>query len=287
MDLPAVDGVTHRTVSARGVDFHVAEAGAGDPIVLVHGWPQHWWSWRRLVPLLAPHGRLLMPDLRGFGWSSVPPGGYDKRTLADDLVALLDELGLERVRLIGHDWGAFAGFLACLAAPERFSAFLALSCPPPMGRPSTRQLLEAWRFAYQPILASPVLGERLIATEPFIRGLIRAGTADPTLWSDDDLHVYSGVLAEPIRAHASVQLYRTFVLHEAGRTGGGHLRVPARVITGDRDGAVTPILLEGAERHGDDLATEVVAGCGHFLPEERPELVAERALALFGLGSAA
>src|SRR5262249_7719435 len=124
MDLPAVDGVTHRTVSARGVDFHVAEAGAGDPIVLVHGWPQHWWSWRRVVPLLAPHARLLMPDLRGFGWSSVPPGGYDKRTLADDLLALIDELRLERVRLVGHDWGAFAGFLACLAAPERFSAFL-------------------------------------------------------------------------------------------------------------------------------------------------------------------
>lgn len=287
MELPAVDGVTHRTVSARGVDFHVAEAGDGEPIVLVHGWPQHWWSWRRLVPLMAPHARLLMPDLRGFGWSSVPRGGYDKRTLADDLLALLDELGLERVRLVGHDWGAFAGFLACLAAPERFSAFLALSCPPPMGRPSGRQLLEAWRFAYQPILAAPVLGERLIANESFIRGLIRAGTADRALWSDDDLHVYSGVVAEPIRAHASVQLYRTFVLHEIGRTGGGHLRVPTRVMTGTRDGAVTPILLEGTERHGDDLVTEVVAGCGHFLPEERPAVVAERALALFELGSAA
>jgi pimeloyl-ACP methyl ester carboxylesterase len=287
MDLPAVDGVSHRTVSARGVDFHVAESGAGESIVLVHGWPQHWWSWRRLVPLLAPHARLLMPDLRGFGWSSVPADGYDKRTLADDLLAILDELGLERVRLVGHDWGAFAGFLACLAAPERFSAFLALSCPPPMGRPNGRQLREAWRFAYQPILASPVLGERLIASESFIRRLIRAGTADPALWSDDDLHAYAGVLAEPIRARASVQLYRTFVLREVGRTGGGHLRVPTRAMTGDRDGAVTPVLLEGAERHGDDLVTEVVAGCGHFLPEERPELVAERALALFGLGPAA
>ena len=99
MDLPQLDGVTHRTVPARGLRFHVAEAGAGDPIVLVHGWPQHWWMWRHVVPLLAPHARLVMIDLRGFGWSDAPPGAYDKQTLADDLLAVLDALGLERVRL--------------------------------------------------------------------------------------------------------------------------------------------------------------------------------------------
>ena len=85
MELPRLDGVAHRTVMARGLRFHVAEAGAGDPLVLVHGWPQHWWMWRHVVPLLAPHARLVMIDLRGFGWSDAPPGGYDKQTLADGL----------------------------------------------------------------------------------------------------------------------------------------------------------------------------------------------------------
>ena len=136
MDLPQLDGVTHRTVAARGLRFHVAEAGAGEPIVLLHGWPQHWWMWRHVVPLLAPHARLVMIDLRGFGWSDAPPGGYDKQTMADDVLAVLDALGLRRVCLVGHDWGAWIGFLACVAAPERFAAFLALGAPRPLGRPA-------------------------------------------------------------------------------------------------------------------------------------------------------
>jgi pimeloyl-ACP methyl ester carboxylesterase len=284
VELPPLDGVTHRTVSARGLDFHVAEAGAGEPIVLVHGWPQHWWAWRRVVPLLAPHGRLLMPDLRGFGWSDAPDGGYEKQSIADDLLALLDALELERVRLVAHDWGAWTGFLACLAAPERFDAFVALSSPPPMGRPSPRQVLQVWRFAYQLVLAAPGLGERLVGTEAFMERLMQAGAGDPSPWTADDLRVYTGVLAEPARARASVQLYRTFLLHEAGRVPGGRLHVPTRLMTGERDHAIPPVLLEGAEREADDLAVEAIPGCGHFVPEERPELVAERALELFGLG---
>jgi pimeloyl-ACP methyl ester carboxylesterase len=284
VELPAVEGVTHRTVSARGLDFHVAETGAGEPVVLLHGWPQHWFAWRRVVPLLAPHGHLLMPDLRGFGWSDAPPDGYDKQTLADDLLAVLDALELERVRLLAHDWGAWIGFLACLAAPERFHAFVALSSPPPMGRPTPRQLLEIWRFSYQLVLAAPGLGEMLIANEAFMTRLMNAGAAEPGVWSADELRAFTGVLAEPARARASVALYRTFLLHEAGRSPGGRLHVPTRLMSGERDHAIPPVLLEGAEQYADDLAVEILPGCGHFVPEERPEIVAERALALFGLG---
>jgi pimeloyl-ACP methyl ester carboxylesterase len=283
VDLPELEGATHRTVSARGLDFHVAEAGAGEPIVLLHGWPQHWWAWRRVVPLLAPHGRLLMPDLRGFGWSQAPDDGYDKQTMAEDLPAILDALGLERVKLVAHDWGAWIGFLACLAAPERFGAFVALSCPAPMGRPSGRQLLQVWRFAYQLVLAAPVLGERLVANEAFMARLFTAAAARADTWSDAELRAFTGVLAEPERARASVALYRAFLVHEAGRTPGGRLHVPTLLMTGAHDHAVPPVMLEGAEREADDLTVETVPGCGHFLPEEAPEPVAERALALFGL----
>jgi pimeloyl-ACP methyl ester carboxylesterase len=282
MELPPLEGVTHRTVAARGIEFHVAEAGAGEPIVLVHGWPQHWWAWRGVVALLAPHGRLVMPDLRGFGWSDAPEGGYEKQGLADDLLAVLDALELDRVRLVAHDWGAWTGFLACLTAPERFEAFLAMSCPPPMGSPSLRQLLEVWRFSYQLVLSAPALGERLIASPGFVRWLLRAGTATSHVRTEADLDLFSGVLAEPARARASVQLYRTFLLHEAGRTPAGRLHVRTHLMTGEHDFAVPPVLLEGAEDEADELVVETVPGCGHFMPEERPELVAERALALFG-----
>jgi pimeloyl-ACP methyl ester carboxylesterase len=284
MELPTVEGVMHRTVSARGLAFHVAEAGAGEPVVLLHGWPEHWFAWRRVVPLLAPHARLLMPDLRGFGWSEVPPDGYDKQTMADDLVALLDALELDRVRLLAHDWGAWIGFLACLGAPERFSAFVAVSSPPPMGRPTPRQMLEIWRFSYQLVLAAPGLGELLIGNPSFMARLMNAAAAEPGVWSDDELRAFTGVLAERERARASVSLYRTFLLHEAGRSPGGRLHVPTVLMSGEHDHAIPPVLLEGAEQYADDLTVEIVPGSGHFVPEERPELVAERALVRFGLG---
>src|SRR5262249_61563179 len=112
---PAVEGVVHRTVRARGLDFHVAEAGGGDDVVLcLHGWPQHWYEWRHLLPALADRRRVLALDLRGFGWSEAPADGYEKENLADDVLAVLDELGLERVKLVGHDGGGCVGVLLCL-----------------------------------------------------------------------------------------------------------------------------------------------------------------------------
>jgi pimeloyl-ACP methyl ester carboxylesterase len=283
MDLPHLDGVTHRTVPARGVRFHVAEAGAGDPVVLVHGWPQHWWTWRHVVPLLAPHARLVMIDLRGFGWTDAPPGAYDKQTLADDLLAVLDALDLERVCLMGHDWGAWSGFLACLAEPERFAAFLALGSPRPGGRPSARQLLEVWRFSYQVAIASPVLGRRLVAARRFVERVIVGGAVQRQAWTPDDLRAFSAVLAEPARAQASVGLYRTFLMREVARTPHGRLRVPTRMMLGARDPAVPVVLLDGADDDADEVSVEIVPECGHFVPEEHPELVARRARELFGL----
>jgi pimeloyl-ACP methyl ester carboxylesterase len=283
MDLPELDGVTHREVVAGGLRFHVAEAGAGDPIVLVHGWPQHWWMWRHVVALLAPHARLVMIDLRGFGWSDAPSGGYDKQTLADDVLAVLDALGLDRVCLMAHDWGAWSGFLACLAEPERFAAFLALGSPRPGGRPSARQLREVWRFGYQVAIASPVLGQRLVADPRFVARVIMGGAVQRQAWTADDLRAFTAVLAEPARARASVSLYRTFLAREVARSPRGRLRVPTRVMVGSRDPAVPAVLLDGADENADDVCVEILPECGHFVPEEHPEPVAERARELFGL----
>jgi pimeloyl-ACP methyl ester carboxylesterase len=275
VELPALAGVTHRDVHTRGLSFHVAEAGSGEPIVLLHGWPQHWWAWRKVVPLLAPQARLVMPDLRGFGWSDAPRDGYDKPTMADDMLAVLDALGLERVTIVGHDWGGWIAFLACMKEPERFERLLALGISPPFGRPSPRALIDAWRFAYMLAIAAPEAGERLVSSERFVRTMLRAPAG---AFSDDDLRTFAGALAEPARARASVQLYRTFVLRELAAGTRGRLRVPARLVVGADDPVVRPSLLAGRDRHADDLTVELVAGCGHWIPAERPDLVAERAL---------
>jgi pimeloyl-ACP methyl ester carboxylesterase len=286
-DLPRVEGVEHGEVTVSGVRLHVAESGAGRPLVLLHGWPEHWYCWRHLVPLLAPHFRLICPDLRGFGWSEAPPGAYDKEQFAGDLLGLLDALGLDRVGLIGHDWGAWTGFLACLRAPERFEAFLALGISPPFAGAGPRSLVHAWRLAYQVVLAGPA-GEPLLRTRPeLVRRLITGGSRRREAWTAADLDTFARRLQEPDRARASMRLYRTFLTRElpavaAGRYGHRRLRVPTRLIVGQSDPVIRPSMLRGIEGHADDIRASLVPDCGHFVPEEQPQLVAAAARDLFG-----
>ena len=136
--LPDLPGVEHHWMDVRSgrgpVRLHLAATGSGTPVLLLHGWPQHWWCWRRVVKQLSGHYRLLIPDLRGFGWSEAPGSGYSPTGFADDAVALLDALDLARVHVIGHDWGGFAGFLLGLHHPDRVDRLLLCNSPGPWAR---------------------------------------------------------------------------------------------------------------------------------------------------------
>src|SRR4051794_2447086 len=209
--MPHVEGVTHRDVETLRLRFHVAEAGPPDapPLLLLHGWPQHWYMWRHQIPALSQRFRLLMPDTRGFGWSDAPPRGYDKRELADDFLGLMDALELDRVRLMGHDWGGWCGFLMCLKAPERFERHVALNIPPPWGALSLRTAVETWRFWYQWVQASPI-GDRLVRTTGYISTMFAHAATRPGVWTDEDVEIFAAQFKEKARAKATVQLYRTF-----------------------------------------------------------------------------
>jgi pimeloyl-ACP methyl ester carboxylesterase len=280
---PHVDGVSHRTVRARGLDFHVAEAGSGDDVVLcLHGWPQHWYEWRYLMPALAAAGhRVLALDLRGFGWSDAPPDGYEKENLATDVLAVLDELGLERVKLVGHDWGGWIGFLLCLRASQRFERFFVLNTLPPWtsARATAPHL---WRFWYQLAVLSPGLGYRLHRSGSFVPKVLVGGSTVREAWDPQTLAAFTDKFAEPARARAAVQMYRVFNLREApaivrGRYAHQRLTVPTRMLFGKDDMALSYEILAGYERHAEDMRLELVPGCGHFIADERPDLVAERA----------
>jgi pimeloyl-ACP methyl ester carboxylesterase len=285
--LPHVDGVSHRTVRARGLDFHVAEAGSGDDVVLcLHGWPQHWYEWRHLLPALADRHRVIAPDLRGFGWSDAPRGGYEKENLATDVLAILDALGIERVKLVGHDWGGWIGFLLCLRAPQRFERYLALNILHPWQSGLGGTLPYAWRFAYQVVIMTPVVGYRLHRRGRFVPRVLRAGSTRKEVWDEPTLRAFADNLAEPARARAGVQMYRVFQLREIlpvlrGRYAADRLTVPTRILFGVDDLVLRPERLAGYDAHADDMSVELVSGCGHFIADERPELVAERARELF------
>ena len=279
--MPDVPGVQHSHHDLpTGVRVHLAAAGPPDaPVVLcLHGWPQHWWSWREVIGEL-PDLRVLAPDMRGFGWSGTPADDvFVKERIAEDAIALLDALGLDRVRLVGHDWGAWVAMLAALRAPERFSSLLAMSIASPWV-PTLTGLRNLWRLSYIPPIAAPVIGERLVRDGGFPRRLLEVGRRDGRAWTDEEIETYVGVLREPQAAHASSKLYRDFVLREApknlmGAFRGRRFAMPAQLLHGRRD----PVGRELVQGFKGEI--EFVDGAGHFLPEEKPALVAERIRAM-------
>jgi pimeloyl-ACP methyl ester carboxylesterase len=258
--IPSVEGVDHTFHDLpTGVRVHVAAIGPQDaPAVLaLHGWPQHWWVWRDVMRALAGELRVVAPDMRGFGWSGRPADGdFRKQRVADDAIALLDVLGLERVKLAGHDWGGWAAILAALTAPERFSSLVAMGIGHPWV-PRKLAVRNAYRLAYMVPLS--------VAPGSLPRTILKTARRDGVGWTDAELDTYLA----PLSADATRRLYRSFLTRElTGRH--GRLAVPARLLLGRRE----PLGHYIAANFPGEV--EIVEGVGHFVPEEAPELVAER-----------
>src|SRR3954468_9682230 len=273
--------IEHRFLDAGGLRMHFVEAGEGEPVVMLHGWPQHWYVWRHVIPLLAPRWRVICPDLRGFGWTDVPASGYDRETMARDVLALLDALELDRVRLVGDGLGGWIGFLLSLNQPERVDRFVALNIFPPWPSRNPRDLLKLWRLAYQVPLALPQLGRRVV--EGGAARLVLNSASDA--FTPEQVEVFTSRLKGD-RARASEQLYRTFLLREAvpvaaGRYAGSALQVPTLLVVGERDAVISTRVVREQSDRIDALEVELVPDAGHFIVDERPELVADRVSSFF------
>ena len=279
---PPIAGVTRRRVSARGVDFHVTEAGDGTPVLALHGWPQHHYCYRDLLASPPDGVRVIAPDLPGYGWSGPAPHRWFKQEVADDLVALLDAMGIERAVLVGHDWGCFIGYLLVLGAPERFTGFVAMSVPHVWVPPGTL-LRNAWRLSHVPLMAAA--GEVLMRRTPFLeRGVFRLGVGNRAAMPAGEIRRYAERFREPVCARASQDTYRTLVTRElpalARNREMRRATVPVRALVGQRDSAVPPVLLSPETARADDYSVGVVPGAGHFLPEEAPDAVRARVVEL-------
>ena len=273
--LPPVRGVRHRFVDVGEVRIHIAETGTGPPIVLLHGEPQHWYAWRHVIPRIADRYRVICPDLRGMGWSDAPASGYDKERMATDMLTMLDQLDLDEVRLVGHDYGGIVGFLMCLRTPERFVRFLALSTYHPW-LTARGILANAPREWYQGITAAPGLGPAVVRYCPaFWRFLMRAGMRDKSIWAPGEVEHYAEHVRHPARAEATSQLARSLIsdLRAARRYERVTLRVPTRMLLGSRDFAISRHLIRRWEPHAENLSFELVPDGSHWMLNEHPDLV--------------
>jgi pimeloyl-ACP methyl ester carboxylesterase len=278
--LPAVDGVEHRMFEVGDVDIHVAQAGDGAPQLLIHGYPQHWYVWRRLLPELARERRVICPDLRGFGWSQAPADGYDKETLMRDVLAVLDQLGVGSVPIAGHDWGGWIAMLIGILAPERVERVVIMGVFHPFMKRSFTNLARSWHVWHGMTLGTPGLGPRA-ARPRSLPGRAITRWLGSGSWSEEERRIFLDQFEEPARLRAAHLLYWRNATTDFPKVMGGRYRnlgldVPTLFLYGERDRAFIPWHPKDYQPYAPKLTIEKVPGAGHALLEDRPALVLER-----------
>jgi pimeloyl-ACP methyl ester carboxylesterase len=283
-DPPAVPGVTHRSVVVDGFRVHYAEAGEGDPLVMVHGWPQHWWCWRHLIGPLSERYRVICPDIRGLGWSEGPGASatradYSFHRLAADFAGFLDALGIRRTRFVGHDWGCVLGYRAAINWPDRFERAVMLGGVhpwTPTGAP-LRVYARPWH-----IYAIAALGP---ASTPTIAARCLNEWRHVGRFDDAEMETYVAQFRAPAAAAASVAYDRNLVLREIPYFVRHHralrLRVPVLHLNGACD-ALTQKVPKSYVLYNDTMRLELIEDCGHFMAEERPEELLDRLTPFLG-----
>jgi pimeloyl-ACP methyl ester carboxylesterase len=289
-EMPELPGVTHAFVTlSTGLRMHVAEAGNPDAptVLLLHGFPQHWWEWRKVIPPLAERYRVVAPDLRGAGWTDAPADGYTLGDVLADVLALLEALGLRRVGLVAHADSVFVGFRLCFDHPERVAAFLCLGLHPYL-RFKPQMLAGIPQLWFQPVVATPGLGPWALRTDRLARHLLAGFTSTPDSITDEDLAVFTGRLHTHGHPEAGSTLYRNLILPEMGRFYAStsyrkrRLTVPTVSLMGGAEPGVRPGMLDVYGGQADDLAGHIIDGAAHFLADDRPDAVVTHALTLFG-----
>lgn len=280
-----IAGIRSRTVTANGLRMHVTEAGAGEAVLLLHGFPQSSRAWAPVMTALSDRRHLIAPDLRGAGQTAAPSHGYDSATVMDDVIALLDELGLDRVDLVAHDWGALVGFDLCLAHPDRVRTYVAIAVPAPYIRMSPALMAAMMKAMphlwFQWVIATPGLGPSLLSggRQRLAHWLLRSFEVQPM--DDDDVASYVESLRDPARARAASRLYRGLILPGfmniiRGAYLGRVLATRTLVLIGDEDDALPRDALAVSVADAPRARVEFVPGGAHFLVDDNPEEVAAR-----------
>ena len=294
-----IDGPwTHRSVTANGTRFHVASSGDGPLVLLLHGFPEFWWTWRHQLEALAGAGyRAVAADLRGYGGSDKPPRGYDLITAAADAAGLIRALGEANAVVVGHDWGGLVAWTLAKYFPKSVRRLAVVSAAHPLnmraavlasplggGAPFA---MRGRRNGYPLAFQVPLFPERQLVRDgaSLVESLLSSWSAPG--WPDEDVvRVYRRAIRIPSVAHCSLEYQRWFVrstFRPDGFRYARHMRSPVAAPTLQLHGSVDPCVpassVRGAGRYVEaPYRWKVLEGTGHFPHEERPEAFSKEVL---------
>lgn len=275
---------THRAVSAGGTRFHVAEAGDGPLVLLLHGFPEFWWSWHNQLVSLSEAGyRAAAVDLRGYGASDKPPRGYDLVTLADDAAGLVRALGEANAIVVGHDWGGLLAWTMAVYHPKVVQRLVAVSAPHPLRlRQAVRTEIrrQGWAARHALGFQLPWLPERrLLRDDAALVGRMLHAWSAPG-WPDTETEqLVRQAIQIPGVAHSTLEYHR-WLIRSLPRPDGiryAHrmrtpIQVPTMQLHGSLDRCTLPASAQGSGRYvAAPYRWKLIEGAGHFPHEERPQ----------------
>lgn len=274
----------HSATVGRLPTMHWVEAGEGSPLVLLHGFPQHWWMWRKVMPLLADHFRVIAVDQRGMGGTSITPAGYDKASLANDLKALLDYLGIERAHLCGYDLGGGTAYAMASLHPRATGRLAVLEyAPPGFGYEYGLQPVPDWQGWQLAFFTQPDVAVQFIAGKEreLLAWYFWHWSHNPDAVDQADFEVYVRQLQKPGALRAGFSYFAT--VFEDGesvkRWSQSPLPMPVLALGGERGAGA--FMLPAWQRLATRVEGGVMPGAGHWLADEQPELLAQRLLTFF------
>ncbi|WP_132142735.1 alpha/beta fold hydrolase [Kribbella antiqua] len=277
--LPEASGFDHLVVETPGLQTHVATIGEGEPVVLLHGFPQHWWQWRAIAPVIAARGyRVICPDLRGAGWTVADDPRIERETRLRDVLALFDVLQLEPAHLVSHDMGVITAMQLTYEHPERVRTAVQLSVPPGFMKFSPK-LLPAFQHLPPFIWHRPGASLRGTFSDRYVARPMSEATVEAHL----------APMRRPDIDAAVRPLTRGMVLPEAMRMSRGvyrrrRLTVPTLVVFGRRDHPWAEQLgnvCRNPERYADRIEFAYVDNAAHFITDDAPTEVAALTLNWF------
>ena len=266
---PQIEGLESRSADlGDGVVLHYWIGGRGPVVVLLHGWPETGYAWRLVAPRLAEAGfEVIVPDLRGFGSSSRPAGGYDRLTMAEDIRRLVREtLKLGPVALVGHDWGGSTAAAWALAHPDEVRRLIVIEAQPrgPWSKP------EPWFYGFH---RAPGLAEAMTAgrERTYLTWFYRNFAARPDAISADDIDVYLRSYGSPEGMRPGFELVRALPKDvEVNAKAAAHpVQVPTLAVGGEK--GMADAVSSNLQPLFTDVRNVVLPGCGHFVPEEAPD----------------
>ena len=275
---------THRRRSVGPVQLHTVEAGdpSGPLVVLLHGFPEFWYSWRHQIPALVDAGfRVVAPDLRGYGLSDRPAGvaAYRVEALVADVVGLVRACGAARATLVGHDWGGVIAWLVAMARPDVVARLAVANAPHPAVFAAALRTPKQWlRSAYIGLFWLPVVPELLLGARSAagVRWLLRAAAVHADTFTGDDLRHYAETFDGPQALTAPLAYYRALPRHGLASPRPFDARIvtaPTLILWGAQDLALPVRLADPGSARAPDRQVEVIPEAGHFVHADAPERV--------------